>query len=262
MDNITRGALVTQLGTAVRNAETVVARLGMDTLTSALDNALARAVGRFTGSKPQAGALDGLETFLNTVTAVRPKNFKSHKAFLEEIGKAFPSAPARLLSSFNSDIKLGSGGGILGGAEKLVQMANVFNRGQEFLIRRAVFQSKLAQEVRRLSGQNIDDIIKRGAAFEIPEEAVNKAVERALEVTFGAIPKHGTASRLFTDLINKTAPLSTLAIPFPRFLTQSLKFTAEHTPLGFLRLLSPVERARIAQGDLSGMAKAIVGSGL
>ncbi|MGI0034328.1 MAG: hypothetical protein ACRD98_00470 [Nitrososphaera sp.] len=265
-DNILKGLMVSQLSTAMRNAETVVARLGMDTMTAALDAGIARTLRK----TPTVHPMDGLETFMNTLSAVRPKIFRAQKDVVRAVTEAFPDPMSRLLARYNSDLTVakpgvgmgeGAGEKVLRAGEKLADMANIWNRGQEFLIRRAVFQSTLAQQVRK-TGVALDDVIKSGEAWRIPEEAVNKAVQRALEVTFAEVPKYGTAGHHFTQFMNKTAPFSSLAIPFPRFLVQSWKFLFDHSPAGFLKLTSQAERAKIAAGDASTIAKATAGSGL
>lgn len=265
IDNITRGAIVSQLSTAVRNAETVFGRLGLDTMTNALDAGIAKMLGK----APKVNALDGLETFMNTVKALRPKNYQEQKRLTVEISQAFPGPTKRLLESYNGELRAAVPTGPVGGmaekvlrsGERVVELANTANRFQEFLIRRAVFQAKLGQDVRRATGRELADMMKSGEVFQIPEEAVRGAVDRALDVTFATRPKPGSSSDLFVQLMNKV-PFSSVAIPFPRFLTQALKFNTEHSPAGFLRYLSAAERAKVAEGDVSGISKAVVGSTL
>jgi hypothetical protein len=102
----------------------------------------------------------------------------------------------------------------------------------------------------------------------IPEGAIRRAVDHALDVTFARTPAEGTAGRAFVDAINKI-PLATLAIPFPRFLVNSMRFFWQHNPTGLIKLINPVglatgrgaaEWAKILKGDVSAISRAFMGT--
>lgn len=255
VENVRRGMLVTQLSTAVRNFETQVGRVGLDTLQQGLDDAL-----RKTFSAPgvrEANPTDAFGTLANIFR--RPVETKGE---VDAILGAFPKEQDRLFNSWMSEYQTG----MFGKAEAVVNALNIANRFQENIVRRAVFQSRLAVEMDKL-GKPLDDIIARNAVGEIPREAVESAVNGALEMTFsknfspfapGAEGMAGT----FINTINKFTPFTTILIPFPRFLMNAVKFQYEWSPAGYLKLLSPTERAKIAAGDMSAISRPTIGTGL
>jgi len=256
LDGVRRGLLVTQLSTAVRNAETQITRLGVAGLTDAVDVALQRAL----GVAPTKSATDGFETILRIFQ-------KGTKADVEDIMKHFPAERDRLFLRFSSDIssKLGEQGIPLGPlsqaitkAEQATHALNIFNRFQEFAIRRGIIHASLDQQLKR-SGSSLAEAIKNPSLLD--DSMVQKAVDKALEITFAEEPKFGSIGHAFVNFINKM-PGATLLIPFPRFLVNSTKFLFEHSPLGLTRLLSPTQLKALAAGDTAVASKGIVGSAL
>lgn len=255
LTDLWRASLVTQLATSVRNASTQVARLGLDGMTEALD----AGIQKLTGVKQTVHPLDGFEILLR----LGQKN----KAAVDAILDNAPSEKSRMFSNYLSDVPIPKDAGISGALEHTIRTAesgvnalNIFNRTQEFIIRRAVFQARLSQNLRE-KGLDLDQIIKSGDISTIPNEAISYAVDRALHATFAESPAYGSIARSFVDFVNKVPGLS-IAVPFPRFLTNAIKFQYQYSPLGILHYLSPKERTAFAAGDVSRMGKAIVGSAL
>jgi hypothetical protein len=56
--------------------------------------------------------------------------------------------------------------------------------------------------------------------------------------------------------------VATGVLPFPRFMANAIDFQFKHSPLGFLSLLSPKERTKIAKGDFKTLSQAMLGTGL
>lgn len=228
-----RGTLVTQLATSMRNAETQFGRLGLDALENLMDSGLQRIFGTANQSKPS----DAIEPIIRFFT-------RGTKAQVDNILKDLPREHDRLFGTFASDVaaKVGEGAGgpvdkIFTQAEKGVQFLNTFNRWQEFTFRRAIFAAEYS---------------KSGSA----EQAVNKA----LELTFAKNPDYGTAGYHFIKLVNQTPAV--LAVPFARFMTNSIKFFYEFSPAGLVKLLKPAERAAVAGGDFKTISRATLGTGL
>lgn len=250
VDNIRRGLLVSQLSTAVRNAEAQAGRVGLDVAQQALDAGLQWSF----GVRQRTHALDGLETVWNLFR-------RNTTANVDAILEQFPDEHDRLFGIWNSDIATGTAGRtraerIFDNADKAVAVVNTVNRAQEFLFRRAVFQAKLGQALRE-RGQSLDQVNVK----DIPEGAIRDAVDEALSYTFAKSPKFGSLGQKFVSLVN-ALPGATLAIPFPRFLVNSLKFFSDFSPTGFLKLLSPAERTKIAGGDTSTISRAVLGTGM
>lgn len=253
VDNVRRGLMVTQLATAARNLETQVGRVGLDTLQQGMDDALRRVF-----LPPGVREAHPIDAFGSLVNIVRPLRTKEQ---VDAILNAFPKQQDRLMNTWLAEFHTG----MFGKAETAVQALNVVNRTQEYIVRRAVFQSRLAVELQQRGG-SIDDIVARNAIGEIPREAVEAAVSSALELTFsktfspfapGAEGLAGSMIKIVNDL-----PGATIAIPFPRFLANAIKFQYEWSPMGYLRLLSPTERAQVAAGDMSAISRATIGTGL
>ncbi len=247
LTNIWRGSLTTQLATAMRNAETQIGRVGLDVLQAPLDATIQKVF----GLPQKANPLDGLET----AAAL----FRKNKVTTDLIFERFPAQKDRLFSTYFSDIavKKGPVDSVLSAAEHGVQLANFINRFQEFVIRRAVFQTDLAQKT-RLRGNDLEQIILNNETGKIALEDVQGAVGKALDITFSEQPK-SKIGRAFVDAFNNL-PGANIAIPFPRFLTQALKFNFEYNPLGILKLLSEGEKVALANGNTSVLSKALIGT--
>lgn len=251
LTDVWRGLLVTQPVTAIRNVETQVGRVGLDVLQAPLDSWLQKLTGRPQTVKP----LDGLEELWSVL-------WKSDKADVEKILSAFPKQRDRLFQNYLSDVAAGTDvqSKVWRGIETVVQAANILNRSQEFIVRRGIFQTALDHEMRN-AGRDLTDIIKRNALGQIPEDAVTKAVEKSLKTTFAEAPEWGTMSRKVIDAVN-SIPFANLAIPFPRFMYNAIKFQYEFSPLGILSYLSEGERKAFAGGDVQKVSKAVIGSAM
>ena len=247
-----RALLVTQPATAVRNAITQTGRVGLDVIQAPIDNWLQRLTGREVTVQP----LDGF----NEVVSLLQRN----KANTDQILQAFPNERQRLFQRYLSDIERQTGqtleGPVWEGIQTGVDAVNVLNRTQEFVIRRGIFQAALDVELRN-RGLNLHDIIQNNRTGRIPDEAVAAAVDTALTKTFAETPKGGTWQRALIDAVNKL-PGASIAIPFPRFMYNALKFQYEFSPMGVLSYLSKAEREAFAKGDVSVISKATIGAGL
>lgn len=267
--NIWRGALVTQLGTAIRNAETQVARIGIDGVEKIVDGTMhdmwRLAKGQKSGGELGIGFQRAMEGFVDLA-----KKGKREQA--NEILTVFPDQKSRMFYQYASDVNAAMKephplpAGVKGmiaapferitqSAEKAVEFANVVNRGQEFLIRKAAFRAKLAELLEK-QGQNIDSIDIRA----LDEKMVAEAVDHALETTFAATPLNGPGKWIL-DVYKAVPPLYFVA-PFPRFMINSWKFFTDFSPAGFVKLLSAKERAAVAAGNTKTISRAIVGTGL
>jgi hypothetical protein len=261
-DNIRRGLLVTQLATAVRNFETQVGRLGLDVLQRGLDSGLQQL---FRGQATTHPA-DGFAAVLNIFR-------RSTKAEAENVLRAFPREHDRLFGTYASDIAnraretgvlLSGADRVFTGAEQAVHVLNTANRFQEWVTRRAVFQAQLAERVRR-RGQDLGELIAQNRVGQIDPTDVRAAVDGALEMTFGTQPEWGSFAQKFISLVNDPTARklgSTLLVPFPRFLMNSMKFFYDFSPAGFVKFLSPLQRTRIAQGDTQELSRALLGTAM
>lgn len=251
LTDVWRGLLVTQPVTAIRNIETQVGRVGLDVMQAPLDAWLQKLTGKAQTVKP----MDGLEELWSVLG-------RSNQKEVDNILSAFPKQRDRLFQNYLSDVAAGTDmeSKVWRGIETGVQAANILNRSQEFIVRRGIFQTALDHEMRN-AGLNLTGIIKRNALGQIPEDAVTKAVEKSLKTTFAEAPEWGTMSRKVIDAVN-SVPFANLAIPFPRFMYNAIKFQYEYSPMGVLSYLSPAERKAFADGNVEKVSKAVIGSAM
>ena len=275
-DNIRRGALTGQLATAVRNFQAAIGRTGIDVLEKGLDVALRSAYRSMSGGampkKSLSNPMTAFEGFSSIFRQINPKNYKLVKEQTNSILSSFPKEQDRLFLRYSSDVveKIG-GKDLLAKGEKAVHLVNFFNRMQEYVVRRAVFQSSLDELIRNnpkhYSNRKLSQIIADNDLNVFRKDDIAAAVEKALEVTFAKNFNQGKGgyesfANSFINLINKLPFTASLAIPFPRFIMNSLKFHFEYSPLGLTRFFSKVEREAFAKGNTAGLSKAIIGIGL
>ncbi len=247
LDRVRRGLLVTQLSTAVRNGFSQAARVGMDIPEKAMNYYL----GKLFRLEPKGSPLDGVEQLVKVLQRGESKRIA------ESVLEAFPKQYSRMYSTYMSDIEVGKLGQTI---SRGVDILNTANRFQEFLYRNGVFTASLEQGLRK-EGVDLAEIIEKRAFKDIPQEVVEKAVSKALEMTFAETPKWGTIGQKFVSFVT-SMPGATFILPFPRFLVNSLKFNFEYSPMGLLKLLSAKERAAFAAGDVHVLSRAIIGSAM
>ena len=272
LDNVRRGLMVTQLATAVRNFESQVTRVGVNTLQKSFDNAMQTMGGYLFPSwrtAAKANPTESFKGFVNIFKQFTPKNFKKVKADTDKILSSFASQQDRLFLRYSSDVVNTTGkftGRPIEGLEKATHFLNFANRFQEFITRRSVFQSELAEIISNnkdfYNGQTLENLINSNNTKFIKEDDIAKAIDTALEVTFAKEFSDDTFAGLFIKLINKIPFTGSLAIPYPRFLMNSLKFHMDFSPTGLLKFLSKTEREALAKGDTSTISKAAIGTAM
>ncbi len=258
LDDVRRGLLVTQISTAVRNLETQVARVGVDVLQKGLDAGLQRLLPDAARTVHPA---DGFAAILRMFQHDRTRTTA------DEILGRFPKEADDLFMRYSSDInRAGAGTDAMAKAERAVEVLNIANRFQEYALRRAVFVTSLEQRL-RAQGQDLEAIISGNQIGKIAREDIQTAVTAALDMTWAksfdpfAKGPEGVAGK-FVAFVNSMPGIATIAVPFPRFLMNAIKFQFEFSPMGLLKLLSSEERARVAGGDTATISRAIIGTGL
>jgi len=264
-DNIRRGMLVTQLATSVRNFTTQVGRLGLDVLEQGLEGALQRAFGKEVTTHPA----DSMRALMEVFSQFRPANHRVVRQRVDAILEGLPREQERLFGNYASDLNRaakaqGSAAAIdkaLSAGEKAVDVLNIFNRFQEYVVRRSVFQGVMAGKL-RARGIDLEEVLRDPAVRrKIPVADIREAIEKSLEITFASNPAYGSTGYHFIKWVNKF-PGATFQIPFPRFMTNSLRFLFEFSPLGFTKMLSKAEQAKFQQGDMKTISRATLGLGL
>ena len=135
----------------------------------------------------------------NIFRQFRPKNFKTVKKETDKILSSFPKEQDRLFLRFSNDVvargfKEAAKGGLLDKTEAAVQLLNIVNKGQEFITRRAIFQSSLAERIASnksfYKGKDLRQIIQNNNTLSIRKQDIAGAVDDALEFTYASQPKN------------------------------------------------------------------------
>jgi hypothetical protein len=284
LDNIRKGVLVTRLATSVRNYVSQSTRLGLETLQSGLDLALQQAIRPFVKDKVKfdKGAVSPLSNFqglVNNFTQWNPKGgFKKHKeikTLTNKILDNFPKEKDRLFLNYASDVK--NYGGVKGKKDTLskvegaVDLANIVNKTQEYITRRAVFLARLDEAIKAngkfYNNKTLEQLRRDGELNLLRSSDITVAIDKALDTTFA---KDFNASKggfdrfaaKFIEVVNSAPFLLTNIIPFPRFLMNAVKFQYDYSPLGILSFLSKGARAELSRGNTSVLSKATLGTGM
>ena len=279
LDNIRRGLMVTQLATAVRNFESQVTRGGLNVMQKGLDagmQTLAKKINPNLKITQFADPLESLKGMGNIFRQFTPSAFKQVKKETDQILSSFPREQDRLFLRFSNDVvsrgfKETIKGSPLDKVEAAVQLLNIVNKGQEFITRRAIFQSSLAERIASnknfYKGQTLRRLIEDNKTLSIRKQDIAGAVDDALEVTFAKnFDASGNAYEQFANkfigFVNSIPFTGSLLLPFPRFLMNSVKFHIDFSPLGLLNFLSKGERMAFKKGDTSKISRAVLGTGL
>lgn len=260
-NNAFRGLVVSAVQTASRNLGTQSLRASVESLTDAFELAVVKAKVK-AGGKVKEGDIDPNTSMLDTLKS-SAYLFQRNKRLVNGILDEFPIEHEQMFKQFSSDVELATKNPLAKGADKVmghiergIEIANTFNRAQEFIGRRAVFRGVLEARL-RAQGIDLNKTIKQGRQEIIPREDIQAAVESALKVTFAESPKAGTKSDMFVRFTSSLpAPVNPLT--FSRFLWNGAKFTAEYQPTTALRGL--YRTARGEPGAARDYAKAAVGT--
>ncbi len=208
---------------------------------------------------------DPIHRRLGKKKVVTPK-MMVNKEEVERILNAYPKTRDQLRRVLEQDVpalKVRQGNATtMDHVENVVNRVGLaMNRAQEMFVRDIVFGAKLDQELRRV-GSSVHEVLKYGDRPVGMDWALREAVHHALDITFALDPAKigGPVAKMFNNfgkLINAIPGGPIFIETFPAFLFNLTKFILEHTPTGGLRLIRPVNIAKIAEGDMSVAAKEI-----
>lgn len=258
LDNIRRGLLVSQIATAMRNNTAQIGRVGMHTLIEAFDDVLDitfNPLRKAFGAKPKK--VDGAESFRLMMNLT--KNKKQSAELTEFLTKYFVNESDRLFTKYASEVADSSKAKVFKSAQKMVDGLNTLNRIQEFWYRRGMFATSI-QDTLSKKGIDIKDVgINDDLLKYLNASDIEKAVDDALYFTYAKTPDN-KALKAFVDLSNSIPFVTTGVFPFARFMANAIDFQFRHSPLGFLKLLTPSEHKKIAAGDSKAFSEAVVGT--
>ena len=245
LNNIRRAGLVSAVVTAMRNNLAQYPRMGIDTLIHAVESTMnphktfsfgsSWSQIKYTYIDPeQAVSMSNIflrmyekqeariwNQYMEVKGTARRKN--PHTETLSGVDPKYLSTPRAMAEK-----------GITKGLdvwENVVFKFNVVNRWQESLYRRGAFASSIQRQLAD-QGKDINKVLSRGRYNEdVSEDMVAKAVDYALEFTYGAEPKVQTF-QLLNQLITNSP--FTLAIPFPRFMFKAMEMAYNYNVTGML----------------------------
>ena len=214
--NIWRASLTSQLATAVRNVATFGERYFFDVV----DDAMTGVYETMRGTKtPRQAFAPMIEDVLAIGRQFTPSKREAFNKLLDQL----PLTKAKVFNTPVGDVALG---------QKYANVINVFNRTQEYFARTMVMDAKIAGELGRLGMP-----LKNLKPSAIPPEVLNRAVDRALEMTYAAYPK-GKLGKAFVQTMNNPI-LAAISYPFPRYLTNAVRTIWEFSPMGITKFLNP-----------------------
>ncbi len=258
LDNIRRGLLVSQIATAMRNNTAQIGRVGMHTLIEVFDDVLDitfNPLRKAFGAKPKK--VDGAESFRLMMNLT--KNKKQSAELTEFLTKYFVNESDRLFTKYASEVADSSKAKVFKSAQKMVDGLNTLNRIQEFWYRRGMFATSI-QDTLSKKGIDIKDVgINDDLLKYLNASDIEKAVDDALYFTYAKTPDNKILKG-FVDLANSVPFITTGVFPFARFMANAIDFQFRHSPLGFLKLLTPSEHKKIAAGDSKAFSEAVIGS--
>ena len=278
LDNIRRALMVSQIATAVRNLESQGFKQGISVLQETVEKAFQVV---FKSIYPKAvikrvtSPLNTLGGFARIFRQFDPFAAKKIKKEVDLILSSFPKEGDALFLRFSSDVSNMSGKKFsfspLRGFEKVADLLNIFNKAQEFITRRAVFQARLNNLIlnapEHYGNRTLKEIIEQGDTKIIRKQDVSDSVAEALDSTFAKnFSKfdgiYDSVAYKFIQIVNAVPFTFSLIIPFPRFLMNSLKFHIDFSPIGLLPMFSKKQLKKMAEGDFSQISKVAIGTSM
>ena len=286
LENVRRGLLVSQISTMMRNMETQLVNQGIHSFEARLDHVIkymfdnagmsefAAKIQPARAGEAFANSMDNLITGTMSLGTKQGKSMQKTQEYLSR----FPKEYAEMFSTYMSDIS--DHPEMMTPAlirmQKVANLFNTFNRWQEFSIRSGVFNAELGRLV-ELDGKFAEKMeVEPGTVTlqwlennnrlgQIPRKHVKSAVQKSLEATWAAdfkSPRPGRPGYKWTGKTLEWLRLgpTTIAIPFPRFMANSIKWQLERNPLSVLRYMSKNQRQAFMDGDVSGISKWITGN--
>ena len=247
IENIRRGGLVSQIATAARNLTSGAIRAPLESLGNVMDTAIYTAQNKGTVAGVQSlmsrdnwsGSFSNMKYMFS-----RPDVAKGYADLIlerPEMAKQFDA----MYNNINEIQKLtGRGSGtkvdkVLSGMEDVVDVLNTPNRWQEYLIRRGQFFGELERLTKRHYKIDLIDALNEGKLKDLMNDAssirpegspsfiklVDDAATKALDVTYAKQPEI-PLFREISAFITRNG--LTVAVPFPRFMFNSMELMGQY----------------------------------
>ncbi len=211
------------------------------------------------------------KAFAGKVTGGRvslPIKPSKSKRMLDTLIRMFPEIRGNTFANIELDIAMRAGvrvKGPLRGVDKFVNnWLLAMNRTQEFIVRRSSLASRLDAGLKKI-GSSLEDVVDNGIIPAGFNQALKTASDETLLLTFAMSPKQteplGRLFSAYAKLIEGSKVLVVME-PFPRFIFNATKLIMENTATAGLRLMRTSNRAKLATGDFSPLAKELTGTAM
>tara|TARA_X000001036_G_C20693030_1_gene810138 strand:+ start:3905 stop:7492 length:3588 start_codon:yes stop_codon:yes gene_type:complete len=250
-DELRRSAMTSQVATTMRNMASGYARVGIDTLTKALDRGTSRFVYGATGGKygfKTVNAQDGIggDTLSVLFGLMNQKETQAVEAMFKE---GFSAKATSMFRELQDVIESGVPGSAKTSKLRTIgKELNALNTASDNLFKRAAFVGNLKRQLNEMYSKklragesvnieefNLSNIIKEGKFNTVfgtksGKKALDTAIDEALYFTYQRSPT-GPAGKGLIGLANSIPFVTSSFIPFPRFIANALRFTYEYSPV-------------------------------
>ncbi len=250
-DELRRSAMTSQVATTMRNMASGYARVGIDTLTKALDRGTSRFVYGATGGKygfKTVNAQDGIggDTLSVLFGLMNQKEAQAVEAMFKE---GFSAKATSMFRELQDVIESGVPGSAKTSKLRTIgKELNALNTASDNLFKRAAFVGNLKRQLNEMYSKklragesvnieefNLSNIIKEGKFNTVfgtksGKKALDTAIDEALYFTYQRSPT-GPAGKGLIGLANSIPFVTSSFIPFPRFIANALRFTYEYSPV-------------------------------
>lgn len=262
LERETKALVVSGLGTTIRNIQGTGIALTADVASNLIENTI-YSVGRgitavATGKASVADMTKGIKDIISdsflTLTYLRLSNSGFTASVTDKLLEHNPALQSKLFSALQE-----SGNQSL---TKASQIANTFNVAQDAIFRRAIFVASVQRQLNRV-GVDMYDVMANNKT--IPPSIFQNAADETLKATFSYTPKQksfkateqegklfelkeggATAEAIGESLAHywvkfwETLPGGSLAVTFPRFMTNAIAFQYRYSPIGISSGLTDV----------------------
>jgi hypothetical protein len=148
---------------------------------------------------------------------------------------------------------------------KVARVANTLNVAQDAFFRRSIFAASVERQLRRV-GVDMYEILANNKS--IPPDVLKNAADETLKATFSYAPKQqktgqvsleAQAEGLAHNFVKffENVPGGSLAVTFPRFMSNAIAFQYRYSPLGATSGASDIASgaAKLAKGEDGGQAQ-------
>jgi hypothetical protein len=267
--NFTRSALTSNIKTAARNLLSAGGVTNINTLTDIFQAAIETAYGMKRGADTIPWSSIGKEqwNFLRPLAMTIAKGDKKQLGInrtqtAKILNNAAKGVKGDLYSHLMGDISMSGLGKVEAGIHNTLQ---VFNRMQERYVRDATFLAVIDRQLKGVHKRSLQDIFKTDDGHLITAKMIDKAIDRAQDVTFAMNPKkgkkgiEGIREEWFSKWIDIwTAPGGAFINQFPRFQTNAMRFQIENMPWMSMKTMKSLGN----KSDKRAAAQALTGGSL